>query len=241
MNLSGCTQCPIFGCAPVRCRTLKNPNLLILASITTFHPLSVAVGVQGSTPVENSSVLTYCFDGQFSIKINNNGEKMIAWLAKSNVHDKTKWPQQLWDILFLNLNKQDYNFISWHLSWSVKDNAHRIWSLSGQWCLYNCILYLRGKQFPSHYGPYVTHSIETSKCWKIIFQICWCWKCWNCKLKNDTSLVIFAQSLIHEKSTFLLKIHLFFIDLWHVYWSLSQKVLWRLTSGFVGVGHICFK
>ncbi len=80
--------------------------------------------------------------------------------------------------------------------------------------------------------PYVTHSNETSrKCWKIIFQICWCWKCWNSKLLNDISLVKWAQSFTNE-------IPLFSVDLWHVYWPVFQKVFWRLTAGFVGVGHI---
>ncbi len=36
-----------------------------------------------------------------------------------------------------------------------------------------------------------------------------------------------------------MKMSLFSIDLWHVYWPVSQKVFWRLTAGFVGMGHIC--
>ena len=87
----------------------------------------------------------------------------------------------------------------------------------------------------------MTHSDETSrKCLKINFQICWCLKCLNSKLQNDVSLVIVAQSFTHEKSIFLLKIPMFSIDLWHVYWPVSQKVFWQLTAGFVGVGHKCW-
>ena len=37
--------------------------------------------------------------------------------------------------------------------------------------------------FTLFHHTFVTPSHETScKCWKIIFQICWCWKCWNSKL-----------------------------------------------------------
>ncbi len=39
---------------------------------------------------------------------------------------------------------------------------------------------------PLFHHAFVTHSNKTCrKCWKIIFQICWSWKCWNSELKND--------------------------------------------------------
>ena len=57
-------------------------------------------------------------------------------------------------------------------------------------------------------------------------------------IQGHISLTMFAQSFTHEKSISL-ENSFVFIDLWHVYWPISQKVFWWLTAGFVGVGHIC--
>ncbi len=70
----------------------------------------------------------------------------------------------------------------------------------------------------------------------IIFQTCWCQKCWNSKLKTDVSFVIFAWSFTYEKWTFSLENS--FVFFWFVTCLLvciSKNVL-ATYSRFCGAG-----
>ena len=59
----------------------------------------------------------------------------------------------------------------------------------------------------------LTHLKETRiKCWKINFSVLLMLKMLRFPAKNDTLLVVFAQSFTYEKSKFLLKIPLFSVD-----------------------------